>query len=444
MPAPDAMTDNYSITEDQLLVGSANGFLNNDSDPDGDPLSIILIDGLPFSFGTPITLASGANLTINADGSFQYDQNGSFTYLSAGQTVNDIFTYTISDGRFGFDTSAVCVTISGVTQGPPPTGVLHIEKDASVPGGTADVAGETINYTLAVTNTGNAAIANVVVDDPFTTNEAPVLSGGFNVGDTDQDNLLDVGETWQYTASHHGDAGRAGRRDSHRQHGDGDRHRGDLGHATTRRLPVAQSKILHIEKDATVPGGTANSTSDVINYTLAVTNQGNAAIANVVVDDPFTTNEAPVLIRRLQHRRHRPGQSVGCRRDLAVHGQPSGDAGRARRRDRHRQHGDGDRHRGDPGQRRRDGAGGAEQDPAHREGRDGCGRHGERRPATTISYTLAVTNQGNAAIANVVVDDPFTTNEAPVLIPAPSISATPTRTICWMSARPGSTRPAIR
>ena len=115
MPAPNATTDNYSITEDQLLVGSANGFLNNDSDPDGDPLSIILIDGRPFSFGTPITLASGANLTINADGSFQYDQNGSFTYLSAGQTVNDIFTYTISDGRYGLDTSAVCVTISGVS-----------------------------------------------------------------------------------------------------------------------------------------------------------------------------------------------------------------------------------------------------------------------------------------------------------------------------------------
>ena len=92
--------------------------------------------------------------------------------------------------------------------------ILHIEKDATVAGGTADVAGETINYTLAVTNQGNAAIAGVVVDDPFTTNEAPVLSGAFNVGDTDQDSLLDVGETWQYTASHHGDAGRAGRRDA--------------------------------------------------------------------------------------------------------------------------------------------------------------------------------------------------------------------------------------
>ena len=55
---------------------------------------------------------------------------------------------------------------------------------------------------MAVTNLGNAAIANVVVTDPFTTNEAPVLVGGFNVGDINQDNLLDVDEEWQYTASH--------------------------------------------------------------------------------------------------------------------------------------------------------------------------------------------------------------------------------------------------
>ena len=97
-------------------------------------------------------------------------------------------------------------------------------------------------------------------------------------------------------------------------------------------MPVAQSKILHLEKDASVPGGTADVAGETISYTLAVTNTGNAAIAGVVVDDPFTTNEAPVLSRQLQCRRPRPGQSAGCQRDLAVHGQPSGDAGRARRR----------------------------------------------------------------------------------------------------------------
>ena len=109
----------------------------------------------------------------------------------------------------------------------------------------------------------------------------------------------------------------------------------------------------------------------------------------------------------------------------------------------HRQHGDGDRHGATPDSDDASVAGCAEQDPAHREGRDGTGRHGRTSAGETISYTLAVTNTGNAAIANVVVDDPFTTNEAPVLVAGASMPATPTRTICWMSARPGSTRPAI-
>ena len=71
----------------------------------------------------------------------------------------------------------------------------------------------------------------MVVDDPFTTNEAPVLiRPTFNGGDTDQDNLLDVGETWQYTASHTVTQAELDAGADHGQHGDGDRHRGDPGH----------------------------------------------------------------------------------------------------------------------------------------------------------------------------------------------------------------------
>ena len=80
--------------------------------------------------------------------------------------------------------------------------ILHIEKDATVADGTANVGRRRHQLHAGGDQPGNAAIAGVVVDDPFTTNEAPVLVGGFNVGDTDEDNLLDVGETWQYTASH--------------------------------------------------------------------------------------------------------------------------------------------------------------------------------------------------------------------------------------------------
>ena len=115
--------------------------------------------------------------------------------------------------------------------------VLHIEKDATIADGTADSTGDTITYTYTVTNTGNAAIAGVVVTDDNLTpgNPGDDFNPTFSGGDTDGDGLLDVGETWTYTAAHtvtqaELDAGaRPGQR------GDGDRHRGGPGHATTRR-----------------------------------------------------------------------------------------------------------------------------------------------------------------------------------------------------------------
>ena len=78
---------------------------------------------------------------------------------------------------------------------------LSIVKNGTVPGGTANVVGEVVSWTIDVSNAGNAAVG-VTVTDPLAPNVAPVLVGGFNSGDTDADNLLDVGETWHYTASH--------------------------------------------------------------------------------------------------------------------------------------------------------------------------------------------------------------------------------------------------
>ncbi len=69
-------------------------------------------------------------------------------------------------------------------------------------------AGCSVKFTFYVSNTGSTSLSNVKVVDnvgtsasPSLINAAQVLSYGYNVGDTNRDGKLGVGETWQYTSS---------------------------------------------------------------------------------------------------------------------------------------------------------------------------------------------------------------------------------------------------
>ena len=83
-----------------------------------------------------------------------------------------------------------------------PTPAMTVHKTATVPGGTADHAGEVISYAITVANVGDVNLTGITVADPSVSNLHAVLSGSFNVGDTNHDNQLSTGETWQYTASY--------------------------------------------------------------------------------------------------------------------------------------------------------------------------------------------------------------------------------------------------
>ena len=90
--APAAADDGYDVDEDGTLAIAAPGVLDNDDDADGDALTVTEVDGQAVSVGIQITLASGALLTLNANGSFTYDPNEQFEYLLPGETTTDVFT----------------------------------------------------------------------------------------------------------------------------------------------------------------------------------------------------------------------------------------------------------------------------------------------------------------------------------------------------------------
>jgi VCBS repeat-containing protein len=91
--APVAQDDALSTDEKTAISGSvlADNGAGADADADGDALTVTQVNGEAVSIGGQITLASGALLTLNADGTYQYDPNGAFDGLSAGQNGADSF-----------------------------------------------------------------------------------------------------------------------------------------------------------------------------------------------------------------------------------------------------------------------------------------------------------------------------------------------------------------
>jgi Ca2+-binding RTX toxin-like protein len=67
--APEAETDTYTVeTGATLIIDAAHGILANDSDPDGDPLTLTWLSG-----------PSHGTMVKNADGSFEYAPDAGFT-----------------------------------------------------------------------------------------------------------------------------------------------------------------------------------------------------------------------------------------------------------------------------------------------------------------------------------------------------------------------------
>ncbi len=135
--APNAVDDAITTDEDTPLSGSVFADNGNgpDTDPNGDALTVTEVNGRAAGVGTAVTLDSGAQLTLNADGSFDYDPNNQFEALDAGDTATDSFVYTLSDGRLTDSATVTSRLLASLT----PLQALLSAPMATIPSSVAGV-----------------------------------------------------------------------------------------------------------------------------------------------------------------------------------------------------------------------------------------------------------------------------------------------------------------
>ena len=146
-----ARDDDLTTPESGLISGDvfADNGQGADTDSDGPPLEVIEVNGQAAGVGVQIVLASGALLTLRADGTFDYDPNGVFDDLTAPVTgasnsyALDGFTYTLVGGA----TATVRIEVFGEYDGGdrirggsgPDTLVGRYGDDTMIGGAGADV-----------------------------------------------------------------------------------------------------------------------------------------------------------------------------------------------------------------------------------------------------------------------------------------------------------------
>ena len=145
---PVAVNDSDSTPEDTPVTLA---ILGNDSDPDGDALSVVEIAGTAVTAGDSVAIANGS-VTLNA--------NGTVTVTPATNyngTLN--FDYTISDGD-ATDTATVTVNVSGVNDAPSLSGATAAVSEEGLAGGIPDTSGNPSDTSNATQVTGQLTVGD--------------------------------------------------------------------------------------------------------------------------------------------------------------------------------------------------------------------------------------------------------------------------------------------
>ena len=166
----------YAVDEDSVLnVPAASGVLANDIDSDNDLLTVTEVNGNAVDVGNPIILASGAQLTLNPDGSFTYTPSVDFN-------GTDSFTYKANDGSVDSNIATVTITVNPVNDAPAgANNTVSTNEDTDYTFTAADFGFTDVNDSPADT------LLNVIISTP--------PSNGTLFIDANDDGVVDTGET---------------------------------------------------------------------------------------------------------------------------------------------------------------------------------------------------------------------------------------------------------
>lgn len=200
----------------------------------------------------------------------------------------------------GFDVGVRITSVGGDRQGSSklggeiagdtftPNPALTIDKVTNGEDGQTILAGTNITWTYTVANTGNVGLSNVsVLDDNGTPNNtADDFTATLLGGDANNNNLLDVGETWTYTASGTAQAGNYSNIGTARGS-----YNGTTVNATDPSSYFGAAPAIDIDKVTNGADGLTLVAGSNVTWTYTVNNTGNVGLSNVTVkDDNGTPN----------------------------------------------------------------------------------------------------------------------------------------------------------
>ena len=265
-----------NLAVNDLLPGLSEISCAGDLDNDHDIDSLNPASSLDCTASYVIQNSDAASGSVENTATSSATENDMITPVLEDDTANDNSTSTPVDRIVDLDVSK--------------SGTLNDDD------GTLGVsAGDTIDYTIEVSNPGTVPLTNVTVDDPL-------VALSFQSGDANNNTELDMGEVWIYTGVYTLTATDIS------TNGGGD---GDIDNTVTansdqtatetasNEVDISSGVSLQVTKSGVLndddgnPGITAG---DTVEYTITVENDGSNDLTNVTVGDSLTQNGSTVAL----------------------------------------------------------------------------------------------------------------------------------------------------